>query len=171
MPDLSAVDRLWSGWRSEWVAKAAGPDVERKHGSVFADLFHSDLPDEETNIVWRGKEVFAILNAFPYGTGHLLVMPIRVVGEIEQLTPSESAEIWSTVNQAVVAVKTAYNPDGVNIGFNLGAAAGAGIPGHLHGHVLPRWAADSNFMSAVANARVLPEALSVTREKLSAAWP
>jgi ATP adenylyltransferase len=93
------------------------------------------------------------------------------VGELEDLTPDEAAELWAAVRDAVVAIKAAYRPQGVNVGLNLGEAAGAGIPSHLHVHVLPRWNADSNFMTAVAEVRVLPEALGDTWRKLRAAWP
>ena len=164
------IDRLWAGWRSEYVGGGAKPPVKTLNGCVFCGLLQSGLPDEETNIVWRSELVFAILNAFPYGTGHLLVMPVRHIGELDQLESNESLALWQATQDAVAAVKRAYGCDGMNIGANLGAAAGAGIPDHLHMHVLPRWNADTNFMSSVANARVLPEALGVTWQKLRAAW-
>ncbi len=169
------VDRLWAGWRSAYVAGAANKSRNEHPGdenaSVFTRILTSGLSDEETNIVHRGSEVFAILNAFPYGTGHLLVMPVREVAKLDELSRSESAELWSTIQDAVQAIEQAYRPDGVNVGFNLGKAAGAGVPGHLHAHVLPRWSADTNFMSSVANAKVLPEALDETARKLRQAWP
>ena len=98
-------------------------------------------------------------------------MPYREVAELEGLDAEESAELWSTVTACAAAVKAAYRPQGLNVGLNLGEAAGAGVPTHLHVHVLPRWSADSNFMTSVAETRVLPEALPVTWEKLRAAWP
>lgn len=172
------LDRLWAGWRSVYMDEVtaddgtglAGPD-----GSIFTRILRSvdagELTDETAYIVHRGDASFAILNAYPYGTGHLLVMPYREVAELEGLTADESQDLWRSVNESVVAIKAAYRPGGVNIGFNLGSAAGAGVPSHLHGHVLPRWGADSNFMTTVAEARVLPEPLSVTWEKLRGAWP
>lgn len=157
------------------MSEAAAGTNRVGEGTIFtrilAAIDRGELTDESAYLVHRGAEVFVILNAYPYGTGHLLVMPYREVGALEDLTASESAELWSVLNEAVVAVKAAYHPHGVNIGFNLGAAAGAGIPGHLHAHVLPRWDADSNFMTTVAEARVLPEALSTTWRRLRAAWP
>jgi diadenosine tetraphosphate (Ap4A) HIT family hydrolase len=168
------LDRLWAGWRHQYVAEhAAGmADAARTaNGSIFSRILASGAPDDETGIVWRGVHVFAILNRFPYGTGHLLVMPYREVAELERLDEAEHEELWITVRGAVVAVKLAYEPDGVNVGANLGEAAGAGVPDHLHVHVLPRWSADSNFMTSVAETRVLPESLSVTWEKLRASWP
>src|SRR5581483_5480066 len=139
--------------------------------SVFTRILESGLPDDATHIVWRGRLVFAILNRYPYISGHLLVMPYREVGALEDLTADEHAELWSVVTDAVRAVKAAYRPDGINLGMNLGAAAGAGVPNHLHVHVMPRWGADSNFMTSVAETRVLPEALPDTWRKLRAAWP
>jgi ATP adenylyltransferase len=164
------MDRMWAGWRSAYVA-AAGNGALAGEGSVFRRILDSGLPDDETHVVWRGETVFAILNAYPYTSGHLLVMPYREVGELEGLTDAESAELWSAVRAAVVAIKRAYAPQGVNVGANLGEAAGAGVPSHLHLHVLPRWNADSNFMTAVAEVRVLPEALGDSWRKLRDAWP
>jgi ATP adenylyltransferase len=140
-------------------------------GSVFSRILASGLDDEATGILHRGERCFAILNRFPYGSGHLLVMPFREVAELAALTDDEHAELWSTVRDAVAAVTSAYSPHGVNVGVNLGEAAGAGVPGHLHVHVLPRWHADSNFMTAIAETRVLPEALEQSWAKLTAAWP
>jgi ATP adenylyltransferase len=166
----SPMDRLWAGWRSAYVA-AAGNGALSGSGSLFRQILESGLPDSETHIVWRGSLTFAILNAYPYTSGHVLVMPYREVGELEDLTDEESAELWSAVRQAVVAVKRAYSPHGVNVGANLGEAAGAGVPSHVHLHVLPRWNADSNFMTSVAEVRVLPETLDDSWRKLRDAWP
>ena len=168
---MSGLDRLWAGWRSEYIDAATGPDHEEHSASVFVRILASGLPDEETYIVWRGERCFAILNRYPYSTGHVLVMPYREVAELEDLEADESTELWSSVLACAAAVKAAYRPHGLNIGVNLGAAAGAGVPSHLHVHVLPRWSADSNFMTAVGETRVLPEALPVTWEKLRATWP
>jgi ATP adenylyltransferase len=166
----TAMDRLWAGWRSTYVA-AAGNGALTGEGSLFCRILDSGLSDDVTHVVWRGDLTFAILNAFPYTSGHVLVMPYREVGELEDLTPDESAELWAATRDAVAAIKTAYGPQGVNVGLNLGEAAGAGVPSHLHIHVLPRWQADSNFMTSVAEVRVLPEALGDTWRKLRDAWP
>jgi ATP adenylyltransferase len=162
-----SLERLWAGWRGEYVAAGVPPG----DGSVFSRILASGLPDDETYVVWRGERVFAILNRYPYGTGHLLVMPYREVASLEDLDAAELTDLWSAVRDAVVAVKAAYSPDGVNIGANLGEAAGAGVPDHVHVHVLPRWQADSNFMTSVAETRVLPEALPTTWQKLRSHWP
>lgn len=172
---MSGLDRLWAGWRSAYVADAAAGANLVGDGSVFTRILaavdRGELSDAAAYVVRRGEHCFAILNAYPYGTGHLLVLPYREVAMLDGLTPAESAELWAMVNDAVRAVTTAYAPHGVNVGFNLGEAAGAGVPNHLHTHVLPRWDADSNFMTTVAEARVLPEALSTTHGKLVEAWP
>ena len=163
------MDRLWAGWRSEYIEEVTADQGPRT--SVFKRILDSGLPDDETHIVWRGTHVFVILNRFPYISGHVLVMPYREVRDLELLTPEEHAELWATVTDAVRAIKTAYHADGLNLGVNLGSAGGAGVPDHLHVHVMPRWNADSNFMTSVAEARVLPEALSVAWRKLRDAWP
>lgn len=171
------MDRLWAGWRSAYVAgdddltDPRGDPGGPGGGSVFRRILEAGLPDKEAYIVWRGELTFALLNAYPYISGHLLVMPYREVAELEGLTAAESAELWAAVQDAVTALKRAYRPDGVNVGINLGAAAGAGVPSHLHVHVLPRWIADSNFTIAVAETRVLPETLSSSWQKLRDAWP
>jgi ATP adenylyltransferase len=167
----SGLDRLWAGWRSEYIESVIGEANRDEIGSVFTRILASGLPDDETHVVWRGQRCFAILNRYPYTSGHVLVMPYREVADLELLEPEESTELWAAVTDCSVAVKAAYRPQGLNIGLNLGDAAGAGVPSHLHVHVLPRWSADSNFMTAVAETRVLPEALPVTWEKLRAAWP
>jgi ATP adenylyltransferase len=123
------------------------------------------------HVVWKGERAAVVLNAYPYTSGHVMVVPVRHVDELEELAAEESVEVWAAATDAVRALKIAYRAQGVNVGANLGAAAGAGLPGHLHVHVLPRWSGDTNFMTSVAETRVLPEALDVTLEKLRSAWP
>ncbi len=170
------IDRIWAGWRSRYIASmndTDGRDLEPDDSgrSLFERIYASGEPDGVTHILWHGKWCFAILNAYPYGSGHLMVLPKRPVAALEDLTEDTYTELWQGVRAAVIAIKTAYAPDGVNVGVNLGRGAGAGVPDHLHVHVLPRWIADSNFMTAVAETRVLPEPLDVTWEKLRDAWP
>ena len=163
-----SIDRLWAGWRSSYIEGVSS--AEPKDGCVFCGLLDADLPDEETYIVWRGQAVFALLNAYPYTSGHLMVLPKRHVGSMGELTDDEANELFGAARRAVTALEQAYSPEGINLGANLGAAAGAGVPGHLHLHALPRWAGDTNFMTSVAETRVLPEPLSATWQKLRDAW-
>ncbi len=170
------LDHIWAGWRSTYMeavtedqGRSIGVDADGR--SLFERLRQADEPDEVSHIVWRGERCFAILNAYPYGTGHLMVLPNRAVPALEDLEPEEHLELWDGVRRAVIALKGAYDPDGVNVGANLGRGAGAGVPDHLHVHCLPRWLADSNFMTSIAETRVLPEPLDVTWAKVRAAWP
>ncbi|MGI8758975.1 MAG: HIT family protein [Acidimicrobiales bacterium] len=169
------LERLWAGWRGRYVGSTGGVggdgDVDEGDGCVFCRILASGEPDEATYVVWRGQASVAILNAYPYTSGHLMLMPIRHVADLEALDAAEGAELWGAVTAAVVAVRAAYAPEGLNVGANLGRAGGAGLPGHLHLHCLPRWTGDTNFMTTVAEARVLPEALPTTWSRLRAAWP
>ena len=165
------LEHLWAGWRTEYVTMAADDGGPAGDECAFCRILGSGAPDTETHVIWRGARSVAILNAYPYTSGHLMVMPVRHVGELEELDDDERAELWAGVIDAVVALKDAYRPEGVNFGANLGRAAGAGVPGHFHMHVLPRWAGDTNFMTTVAGARVMPESLPATDERVRAAWP
>ena len=160
------LDRLWAGWRGEYIATAGSSEIE----CVFCRILASGEPDDVTHIVWRGEHTFAILNAYPYTSGHLMVMPYRHVGALEDLDAAEAAELWPAASRAVAAVNEAYGPEGFNVGLNLGRAAGAGVPGHLHVHVVPRWNGDTNFMTSVAEARVLPESLVESAKKIRDAF-
>ncbi len=166
------LEQLWAGWRHEYVSGATAAERGGGDGGcVFCRIAGSGPPSAENGVVWRGERTFAVLNAYPYASGHLLLLPLRHEEELGALTAEESADLWSATTTAVAALQAAYEPDGVNIGANLGRAAGAGIPRHLHLHVLPRWSGDTNFMTAVAGVRVVPESLTVAWEKLTAAWP
>ncbi|MSO31336.1 MAG: HIT domain-containing protein [Ilumatobacteraceae bacterium] len=163
------LEQLWNGWRAQYIASAQ-IGSSRAVASVFTQILKSGLSDVDSNIVHRGEKVFAILNAFPYSTGHVLVLPYREVSDLEDLDAAESAELWATVTQSVRAIKVSHQPHAVNVGLNLGAAAGGSISEHLHVHVVPRWNGDSNFMTSVANTRTLPEPLADTAHKIRAAW-
>jgi ATP adenylyltransferase len=138
---------------------------------VFCRLAESGAPSEGNLVVWRGGSTFVVMNAYPYASGHVLVMPLRHVSGLAELTPGESAELWAATQDAVAAIEGAYDPDGMNVGANLGRAAGAGIPAHVHLHVVPRWSGDTNFMTSIGGARVMPETLQLAWKKLSEAWP
>lgn len=164
------LERLWAPWRSRYVAGLPAAGAEHRGATLFEQILAAPEPDDETGILWRGQTCFAVLNAYPYGSGHLMVVPNRPVADLDALSDAESDELWAATRAAVAAIRRAYNPDGVNVGINLGAAAGAGIPGHLHVHCLPRWQGDTNFMTTAAETRVLPEPLSESWSKLRNAW-
>jgi ATP adenylyltransferase len=176
---VTRLDRLWAGWRAEYIegvtAVAAPPSsaAGAPEQCVFCAILSGGVADSETYVVWRhpSGRVIGILNAFPYSSGHMMVMPSRHVADLSDLDDNEGSELWQGIRGATEAVRSAYNPDGMNLGANLGRAAGAGVPGHLHLHVVPRWVGDTNFMTSVAETRVLPEALSVSAAKIRAAWP
>ncbi len=170
--DRGGLARLWAGWRMPYLTEGGEEDGDEEGGAcVFCRILTSDEPPEETYVVWRDEVCAAVLNAYPYTSGHLLVLPLRHLGELEELTGAEAAATWAAVTAAVRALKEAYSPEGVNVGINLGRAAGAGVPGHFHVHCLPRWDGDTNFMTTVAETRVIPESLPSTFERLRAAWP
>ena len=174
------LEQLWAGWRHDYVTaateeeRAAGDDGAEARadggGCVFCRLAASGPPSVENGVVFRGDLTFAVLNAYPYASGHLLVLPQRHLADLADLTEEEATELWATTRRAVDAINAAYRPDGLNVGANLGRAAGAGLPRHLHLHVLPRWSGDTNFMTSIGGIRVMPETLATAWEKLHAAW-
>jgi ATP adenylyltransferase len=169
----TGLGHLWAGWRSAYISQAtAAADGQREAPAcVLCSLIDPGRDDREGLVVWRGAAAAAVLNAYPYTSGHLMVLPTRHVGRLEDLAAGEAGELWDGVRQAVAAITAAYRPGGINLGANLGRAAGAGLPDHLHMHVLPRWDGDTNFMTTVAEARVLPEPLDETWKKVREAWP
>lgn len=145
---------------------AAGDDPEPADAScVFCDLPHGD--EESSRILARGELGYVVLNKFPYNPGHLLVVPHRHTGDVEDLTSAENAELQLLLQRCVRALREESDPDGFNIGMNLGRVAGAGIPDHLHWHIVPRWGGDTNFMPVVGRTRVLPELLADTARRLA----
>jgi ATP adenylyltransferase len=154
------MERLWSPWRMEYVTGAGNGE-----GCIFCDHLARD-DDAAAHILFRGESAFVLLNAFPYNTGHLMVAPSRHVASLHSLDPTELSALMELTSRSVDIVEDAMSPDGFNVGMNLGEAAGAGVPGHLHVHVVPRWRGDTNFMSVVGETKVLPEMLSDTDAKL-----
>lgn len=137
---------------------------------IFCDL-PSENRDVENLIIHRGRHVFVILNRYPYNNGHLMVVPFAHTPSLEQLDLATLTELMLLVNQGLGALRAAYKPQAFNLGANIGAAAGAGIAGHVHMHVVPRWAGDTNYMSTVAGTRVIPEDLRETYQVVKEAWP
>lgn len=162
-----SLERLWAGWRSPYIEGMGS--TARPAGCLFCGLL--DLADEEALILERAARSFSVMNAYPYTSGHLMVVPHRHVGSISELDPEDASALMLGVQRATAAVERVFAPEGINIGINMGRAAGAGIPGHVHIHVVPRWEGDTNFMTAVAEVRVLPESLDRSAARLREAWP
>lgn len=160
------MDYLWTPWRYAYITTAAkadaGPDA-----CVFCEL--PKLRDQEAKIVHRGQHCFVILNSFPYTSGHVMVVPFAHLDEL-QLLPEAAAQEMMALSQKMEGIlRQVYSPDGINLGMNIGRAAGAGIAGHVHMHVLPRWVGDTNFMTVSGESRVLPETLEETWRKIKGA--
>ena len=162
------AERMWSPWRSEYVARATNRTPSDTDRSLFSRL-EQEGRDEENFILWRGEHVFVLMNRYPYNNGHLLIVPYREVQDYDALTPDERTAIAHAIDRCIRWLRHALNPDGFNVGMNLGAGSGAGIPEHLHAHVVPRWAGDTNFMTTTGETRVIPEAIEKTYQKLCAA--
>jgi ATP adenylyltransferase len=162
------LDRLWADWRSAYVSGADAANAEA--GCVICNLVGA-TDDAEALVLERTAETITVMNLYPYGSGHLMVAPVGHVAAYDDLDDDGNVAIARAQLRALRAIRAAYRPDGVNVGANLGKAAGAGVPGHLHVHVLPRWTGDTNFMTSVAEARVLPESLRSGYDKLRSVWP
>jgi ATP adenylyltransferase len=162
-----SLERLWAGWRASYVSD---PDTGRTdNGCVMCNLVAA-TDDVAALVIERTPETIAVMNLYPYGSGHLMVAPIRHVASLEDLDERELIALSHAEVRALKAIRAAYSPDGVNMGVNIGRAAGAGVPNHLHVHLLPRWSGDTNFMTSVAEARVMAEDLPTGYEKLKAVW-
>jgi ATP adenylyltransferase len=160
------MDYLWTPWRYAYITDAAKNDGNGGQ-CIFCEL--PKLPDAEAKIVLRGQHCFVILNSFPYTSGHIMVVPFAHLDELQKLPEPAAREMMSLSQQAERILREVYSPDGINLGMNIGRAAGAGVAGHIHMHVLPRWVGDTNFMTVTGETRVLPEALEETYEKLRTA--
>lgn len=159
------MERLWSPWRSRSLS-----DFERAHqpdgeGTLFEQIAASD-DDAAHFVVWRGEHLFVVMNLYPYNNGHLLIVPYRPVTDFTALNDDECTELTALIARAITWLKAALQPDGFNVGMNQGEAGGAGIPDHLHVHVVPRWTGDTNFMPVTADVKVIPEAMRETYQKL-----
>jgi ATP adenylyltransferase len=162
--DTRVTKPLWAPWRLEYVQSA-----DEQPGCVLCVAQEGD--DEGTLVVRRGDRAFALLNRFPYSSGHLMVAPFRHVGVYGELTDDEVLEIHRLAAQGMEVLGELYKPDGHNLGWNLGRVAGAGVVDHVHLHVVPRWEGDTSFMPVLADVKVMPEHLAETRRRLAAAWP
>ena len=158
------TQQLWAPWRLEYIARA-----DEEEGCFFCQAAETD--DVEGLVVERGEKAFVLLNKFPYSSGHMMVAPYRHIGDFGELENDEALEIHLLAAQALGALAAVYAPQGYNLGWNLGRIAGAGVLDHVHEHVVPRWAGDTNFMPVLADVKVLPEHLAETRRRLAEAWP
>jgi ATP adenylyltransferase len=164
-----ALESIWAAWRAEYIATTVEQPVSTDtENCLFCRLQRG--ADDEMLVLERTATTFTVMNAYPYTNGHIMVAPLRHEGLLEQLTPEEATGLMGGLQRAVVAIKAAYKPDGLNVGANLGRVAGAGIPGHLHLHVVPRWSGDTNFMTTVGGIRVQPESMRSSWKKLRAHW-
>ena len=154
------MDYLWTPWRYAYVST-----TEKTSGCVFCDAA-KEKDDEEARIVHRGRHCFIILNAFPYTPGHVMIVPYAHLDELQKLPAEAANEMMSFSQRMETVLRQLYHPDGINLGMNIGRAAGAGIAEHIHMHELPRWVADSNFMTVVGETRLLPETLEVTWKRM-----
>ena len=181
------MDTLWTPWRYSYVSalrsdtrQGLPPELEAwpgDTGCVFCNLLQAAShavenglspldADRAANIVYRGQECFLCLNAFPYNSGHVLILPYAHIAELGKLESSQAQEMMALAQRVERVLRQVYRPEGINLGMNLGKAAGAGVAGHIHMHLLPRWSGDSNFMTVIAETRVLPEPLEVTWNRI-----
>lgn len=167
MPD--GLERLWTPHRMVYLGgqdKPAGPGAD---DCPFCRA--QGRPDEEALVVARGRLVFALLNLYPYNSGHMMVLPYRHVADYTDLSVEEAAELSACTRTAIEVLRSVMQPHGFNLGINQGEVAGAGIAAHLHQHVVPRWSGDANFLPVVGRTKAIPELLADTRARLAAAWP
>lgn len=158
------MDRLWTPWRYQYITASSVTA-----GCVFCEKATSG--EDETNlIVHRAKHNFVLLNLYPYNCGHMMVVPYAHVATLEEAEAAVADEMFRLTRHSEALLRRVYRPQGVNLGMNIGACAGAGVAGHIHMHLVPRWVGDSNFMTTLGETRVLPEELPVTRRRLAEAW-
>ena len=157
------MDRLWSPWRAKYIATGVDSQAD---SCVFCRMTRESDSDEANLVLHRGTNAFVALNLYPYITGHMLVVPYQHLGDLDSSSKEITDEVMDLTKRAETALRKVYSPSGFNIGMNLGAAGGAGIVDHIHLHILPRWTGDTNFMTSVAETRVIPEDLNTTYNKL-----
>ena len=158
------METLWSPWRYDYIKSASGSN--QSGGCVFCEILKTPERDETNFVIHRASHNYVVLNIYPYISGHLLIVPFEHVGDLDKAAKETTDELMDLTKRAQTALRDAYQPGGFNIGMNLGRPAGAGIADHLHIHIMPRWAGDTNFMSTVGETRVIPEDLATTYNKL-----
>ncbi|MCK5581997.1 MAG: HIT domain-containing protein [Candidatus Omnitrophica bacterium] len=158
------MDKLWAPWRETYLTQI----IKKTKKCVFCKIL-KEKKDKENFIFVRTQHCFAVLNLYPYNNGHSLVLPIRHVDDLSKLKAEEQADFFNLLNHVKSLLSEVLHPEGYNIGMNIGKAAGAGFPGHLHIHIVPRWKGDVNFMPVVSNTKVISQSLSALHTQLSAA--
>ena len=153
------MEKIWAPWRIEYI------QMEKPEGCILCDKPKEDS-DTSNYILYRGDKNFIIMNSYPYNPGHLMIAPYRHVVNLEELSDEELHEHWQIVNRSLRILREVFNPGGFNIGINMGRVAGAGLEGHVHTHIVPRWQGDTNFMPVISDVRVIPQALAETYKKL-----
>ena len=158
------MKQLWAPWRMEYI------NSERTEGCIFC-ILPRENDDDKNHILYRGESAFIIMNIFPYNSAHLMVSPYRHIDCLTKLDSNESTELNQLTDACINTLKTVINPEGFNVGYNIGKAAGAGYDEHIHCHIVPRWVGDTNFMPSIADVRVMPESLGTSWERLREVWP
>ena len=160
------MDVLWSPWRYDYIKSGSETPLDSSSSCVFCDILNSSASDEEKFILKRAEFNFVILNIYPYVSGHVMIVPYEHIADLDKAAKSITDEMMDLTKQCQNALRDVYRPDGINLGMNLGRAAGAGVAGHFHMHILPRWYGDANFMTSIGQTRTIPESLKDTFEKL-----
>jgi ATP adenylyltransferase len=160
------MDQLWAPWRAQYIRESAGPGPSPDEPACFLCRGLAGTDDRSNLLAWRREHSAVFLNRYPYNNGHLLVAPVVHEGSLEALTGASLIEPVETVRLVIAALDRIFRPDGYNVGLNLGRAAGAGLPGHVHWHVVPRWNGDTNFMPVLAGTRVIVESLEEFYDRL-----
>lgn len=158
------MQRLFSPWRSEYIESFQNPKDE---GCIFCKCQNEDVDDENSLVVYKGKEVFILMNRYPYNNGHLLIIPYRHIARISEMSESERLEIFFLIDKSIEALEKTMAAQGHNVGTNLGRVAGAGIDDHIHFHVVPRWNGDTNFMPVLGDVKLISEDMKKTKLRLS----
>ena len=159
------MDRLWAPWRSEYTASSGSAEADSE-GCIFCNLHSDTTKDEASFVLHRASHNFVVLNLYPYISGHLLIIPYQHIGELDAAPKDTTDELMDLTKRSQTALREVYQPEGFNVGMNLGRPAGAGVAEHIHIHVVPRWTGDTNFMKTIADTRVISEDLATTYQKL-----
>ncbi|SHE69922.1 Diadenosine tetraphosphate (Ap4A) hydrolase [Ferrithrix thermotolerans DSM 19514] len=163
------IESIWAGWRMSFIEGSASDRYDRGV-CVLCEIAQTTGSDKDLKVIERGRHCYVVMNIYPYTSGHLMVVPYLHSAEVADLGVESRIEIFDLLDRGISTLKGVYSPHGFNVGVNLGRAAGAGIAEHIHFHIVPRWNGDTNFMTTVAGARVQPESLEVSYERITTSW-